>query len=113
MTHKTPPEGAAVLEDEIAMIRQTVAQMTRLLAMLEADVMAQDEAAIKGSTRLLADIRSWSKLAIETEVRFEERRKRQNGVARDYALDLERARETIGCRLARLRRCCGAGKLLK
>jgi hypothetical protein len=46
---------------------------------------------------------------METEARFEERRKKKDGVAYDYALDLDEARLTISRRLARLRDHTGTG----
>lgn len=108
MTHETPPEGVAALDAEIAKVRQTVTHLSQHLALMEQDIMSGETDRIRDSAKLLSDIRAWAKLAIETEARFDERRKRDHGVVYDYALDLARARETIGCRMARLRRCCRA-----
>ncbi len=109
MTMKPPSVGDAALDQELDQVRRTVAHMRAQLAALEAEIMAGDAQAIRESAKVLADLRAWSKLAIEAETRFEERRKDQEGVVNGYALDLEDAERTIGCRLARLRRCCGAG----
>lgn len=110
MTDNKPPDEAG-LDAEIEQVRRTMTYLTELLALMEDEVMEGDPGAIKEAAKLLAEIRNWSKLAMETEARFEERAKRRDGVAQGYALDLEEARATIGCRLARLRRCCGAGRV--
>lgn len=105
---KTPTQDLS-LEEEFDAVRQTLAHLTRSLRGLEDEVMAGDAAAVREASKLLADIRTWSRLAIDTEARFEERRKEQQGIVDGYALDLVEARRTIGCRLARLRRCCREG----
>ena len=110
MTDKKMPEDKG-LDAEIEQVRKTMTYLTELLALMEDEVMEGDPGAIKEAAKLLVEIRNWSKLAMETEARFEEREKQREGVANGYALDLEYARSTIGCRLARLRRCCGAGRL--
>lgn len=108
MTLKPPSVGDEQLDQEIDQVRQTVAHMRFQLAALEAEIMAGDPEAIRASAKVLADLRTWSKLAIEAEARFEERRKDKDRVVYNYALDLEDAKRTIGCRMARLRRCCAA-----
>lgn len=107
-THETPEHGSS-LEEEFDAVRQTLAHLTRSLRGLEDEVMAGDPASVREASKLLADIRTWSRLAIDTEARFEERRKQQQGIVDGYALDLIEARRTIGCRLARLRKCCRQG----
>ena len=110
MTDKKPPDEAG-LDAEIEQVRRTMTYLTELLALMEDEVMEGEPGAIKEAAKLLGEIRNWSKLAMETEARFEEREKRREGVVKGYALDLEEARATIGCRMARLRRCCGTGRV--
>lgn len=111
MTLKPPSVGDAALDQELDQVRQTVAHMRAQLAALQAEIMEGDPQAIRDSSKLLSDLRSWAKLAIDAEARFEERRKDKEGIVHGYALDLEDAERTIGCRLARLRRCCGSGEV--
>lgn len=111
MQNNETPRHAPSLEEEIDAVRQTLAHLTRSLRGLEDEVMAGDAASVREASKLLADIRTWSRLAIDTEARFEERRKEQQGIVDGYALDLVEARRTIGCRLARLRRCCRQGQI--
>lgn len=48
----------------------------------------------------------------KAETFLNECKRRKNGIAKgDYALDLDRARVEIGCKLDRLRRCGGAGRV--
>ena len=106
--HETPKDTPS-LEEEFDAVRQTLAHLTRTLRGLEDEVMAGDAASVREAAKLLGDIRTWSRLAIETEARFEKRRQEQQGIVDGYALDLIEARRTIGCRLARLRKCCRQG----
>lgn len=60
---------------------------------------------------LLTDMRYWLKALRETEAELETIRRKEAGIIGGYGLDLARARVEIGCRLDRLRRCCGAGEV--
>ncbi|SHG40449.1 hypothetical protein [Cognatishimia maritima] len=111
MQKNNTPENGSSLEEEFDAVRQTLAHLTRSLRAVEKEVAAGEDAAVREASKLLADIRTWSRLAIDMEVRFEERRKQQEGIATDHAVNLARARSTIRCRLDRLRRCCGAGEI--
>ena len=84
MTEKTPPEDAG-LDAEIEQVRRTMTYLTKLLALMEDEVMEGEPGAIKEAAKLLGEIRNWSKLAMETEARFEEREKRREGVVNGYA----------------------------
>ncbi|MEE2945556.1 MAG: hypothetical protein VX444_10310 [Pseudomonadota bacterium] len=111
MQQSKTPENSSSVEEEFDAVRQTLAHLNQSLRGLEDEVMAGDAASVREASKLLADIRTWSRLAIEMEARFEERRKQQAGIVDGYALDLIEARRTIGCRLARLRRCCREGQV--
>ncbi|MFY0596090.1 MAG: hypothetical protein JXQ85_06645 [Cognatishimia sp.] len=109
MQNNETPQNAPSLEEEFDAVRQTLAHLTLSLRGLEDEVMAGEPASVREASKLLADIRTWSRLAIETEARFEKRRQEKEGIVDGYALDLVEARRTIGCRLARLRKCCRSG----
>ncbi len=109
MQTKETPDKHSSLEEEFDAVRQTLAHLTRSLRGLEGEVMAGDAAAVREAAKLLADVRTWNRLAIDMEARFEDRRKQQEGIVDGYALDLVEARRTIGCRLDRLRKCCRQG----
>ncbi len=61
--------------------------------------------------KLLGELRYWLKAARDAEAELEDFRRKECGVVGAYALDLEQARFEIGCRLARIRPCCGAGEV--
>lgn len=108
MTDRNTPD-MTLLDAEILRVQRTLAHLSKMLLMMEAEMMEGDPASIKEAGKLLAEIRNWSRVAMETEARFEERKKQRAGIVNAYALDLDEARTQIGCRLARLRRCCTSG----
>ena len=63
--------------------------------------------------KLFQDLRGWLKLAHDAEKLVAERNREKLGIKYDYGLDLRAAHDQIGCRLDRLRRCCGQGKIPK
>lgn len=58
--------------------------------------------------KLLTEVRYWLKQANETEKEIAAIRQKEIGIAGAYGIDLEQAGLAVGCRLARLRACCGA-----
>lgn len=91
------------LSRAIRVVEEQLLGMTTELLELQQRVRAGEVEALKDSARLTAEIRHWLKMALDTEQRCEERRKEQQGIVNDYAIDFDRARTEIGCRLARLR----------
>lgn len=59
---------------------------------------------VNEARKLFSDLRAWLKMAHETEAVSAKRNKKQEGIAKDYRLDLDQARTQIGCSMARLRR---------
>jgi hypothetical protein len=59
----------------------------------------------------LADLRYWLKAARETEAELDAIKRKESDVVSAYGLDLEAAELEIGCRLARIRPCCGAARV--
>lgn len=75
MQNNETPRHAPSLEEEIDAVRQTLAHLTRSLRGLEDEVMAGDAASVREASKLLADIRNWSRLAIDTEAADKYRKK--------------------------------------
>ncbi|WP_152475094.1 hypothetical protein [Roseovarius sp. THAF9] len=67
--------------------------------------------ALKDATRATSEIRQWLKIAIDAETQLARRREKELGVTDGYAVDLDEARDSIGCRLARLRRARDAERV--
>ena len=91
------------LDRAIRIVEEQLLGMTTELLELQQRVRAGEFEALKDSAKLTQELRHWLKMALDTEQRCEERRKEQQGIVNDYAIDFDRARAEIGCRLARLR----------
>ncbi|WP_226621688.1 hypothetical protein [Alloyangia pacifica] len=105
------------LEEELSRLEEEREQLADMLRHLGNDMRRlrdrfdEDGTLDKPETsKAAADLRYWLKVAHETEAQIRNVRRKQKGIAGDWALDLERARVEVGCRMARLRRCCGAGE---
>ncbi|EPX81934.1 hypothetical protein Salmuc_00248 [Salipiger mucosus DSM 16094] len=104
-------EELSRLEDErdriAGMLRELASDLQRMKVRLDDG----EEVSRKESGQVLSDLRYWARASHETEAQIANVRRKQKGLDGDWGLDLERARDEIGCRMARLRRCCGAGEL--
>ncbi|MCM2561027.1 hypothetical protein M8756_01795 [Lutimaribacter sp. EGI FJ00015] len=103
MTTQTSDAHEGSLSRTIRVVEEQLLGMTTELLELQQRVRAGEVEALKDSAKLTGEIRHWLKMALDTEQRCEERRKEQQGIVNDYAIDFDRARTEIGCRLARLR----------
>ena len=109
MNTRPPPEDRSPLDEDITELRQALREMKQELATLRERARVGDATIVKQAMGLVGEIRKWLLAVRETEARFEERRKRKEGIAHEYALDLEQARIAIRSRLDRLRKSAGAG----
>ncbi|MFX0542408.1 hypothetical protein ACEWPM_011825 [Roseovarius sp. S4756] len=100
----TPEEGQSALSATVTTLERQLRGMCEDLEALSDRVRAEDFEDIKNRSRILGDIRQWLKLAIEAETQLEQRKKKEQGIVNGYALDMDAARDSIGCRLDRLRR---------
>ena len=82
-------------------------QLKDCLRMVQDLVQMDDPGAVKEALRLSSDIRGFLKNTWELEARINDDRRQELGIAGDVGFDLGAARTDIGCKLARLRRCCG------
>jgi len=110
MTLITPDEGPTGLGTTVTSLERQLIGLKTDLEALQGRLRADDLEALKESTRMMSDIRNWIRLAIEMEMKLEQRNKRDKGIVNGYALDMGAARDTIGCRLDRLRRSRCAGR---
>lgn len=99
----TPETGQSSLGLAIETVEQQLADMKADLLNLQRRITSGDFDALKDGTKVTGEIRQWLKLALETEIRLEERRKQHDGIVNHYAIDFEEARDQIGGRLDRLR----------
>jgi len=106
----TPEEGPSGLSTTVTTLERQLRGMCEDLEALSDRVRAEDFEDIKNRSRILGDIRQWLKMAIEAETQLEQRKKKEQGIVNGYALDMDAARDSIGCRLDRLRRAGCPGR---
>lgn len=104
----TPETGQSSLGQAIETVEQQLADMKADLLALQRRIASGDFDALRNGSKLTGEIRQWLKLALETEIRLEERRKQHDGIVNHYAIDFDAARDQIGRRLDRLRAASGA-----
>ncbi len=107
----TPEEREKDLEADRAALMRRLKALHMELEKLESRVLSQDLGKKTDVSALMGDIRFWLKQVRETENHLGDIKKERAGVAGSYGVDLDVARVEIGCRLARIRRCCDAGRL--
>ena len=101
MSNRPSEEEGLRLDEVMASIEAQLLAMKADLEVLGDRVRAGDVGSVRDATRTLSDIRAWLKLALETEEKLHERRKRYRGGG--WEIDMDGARDTIGRRLDRLR----------
>ncbi|MBZ8118505.1 hypothetical protein KUD11_07560 [Roseovarius sp. LXJ103] len=106
----TPEEDPSGLSNTVASLEKQLRGMCEDLEALSDRVRAEDFDDVKNRSKLLTDIRQWLKMAIEAETQIEQRKQRERGIINGYALDIDAARDSIGCRLDRLRRARCPGR---
>ena len=103
MSKFTAPTGESPLDGRMAEVSQQLQGLREALSFLR-DRAEQDGEAVGGQVgKVLMELRQLLRLAMETESKFEERRKEKEAIVSGYRLDLDEARATIGRRLDRLR----------
>lgn len=111
MTLITAKQEVDRLEGKLLVVRESLEDFEAALRDLKQQVRSGEVKALKDVSKTLAEIRGWMKLAMETEAQLAEYARREAAIEGAYGIDLERARSEIGCRLAKLRKCCGAGRV--
>ncbi len=108
-----PTENCALVVAQCESVRLR-AQRDEIAQMLEdvvADIRDLQEKIRSGEAKKaevaagLADLRYWLKAARETEAELDAITRKENGIIGGWGLDLDRAVDEIGCRLARIRPC--------
>ena len=97
-------------------IQEILEELNRLkqdLRAIQGYVQSEEPNFTREALRVGADVRAFLKLAYDVEARVHEEQRKQLGIAGDSGFDLDVARADIGCKLDRLRECCGAGAVLE
>ena len=110
MTVNTPDDEIARHDALVAMARTALSELAADLEDLKQQIRSGEDANLKDATAKLAALDGWLRNYVTLENRLAELRSRHREPDRGgLALNLDRARFEIGCRLARLRaaRCPG------
>ncbi|WP_072777171.1 hypothetical protein [Marivita hallyeonensis] len=105
----TADEEGDALDQERAAIAQELRTIREMVMRLRETVEAGEFGTGVEAGKILSDLRAWLKHAKETEVHIARHRRETAKISGSYGLDLDAARDVIGCRLDRLRRCCREG----
>ncbi len=110
MTLTTPEHVESETENLLNAVIGTIRDLRNELEDLKERVRAGESLEVAQESRKVASATSLMKTCLEVENRLVECRSKSAGIAQGgYALDLERARAEIGCKLARLRCTARAG----
>ncbi|ETX28279.1 hypothetical protein [Roseivivax isoporae] len=102
----TPQDRMAELEADRNAIAEIVRTIRIELTQLRARAVNGELGNPTEAVKVLADVKFWLRAARETELELQKMNKERAGIAHDYAIDLDRARADLRCRLDRLRSCC-------
>ncbi len=112
MTLITPEERISRTADLLRSLENSIRELRNAAEDLRQRLAAGEDVDLAGTSKQLGQVDGLIRSCQKVETSFVEHHYREAGIAQGgYALDLERARSEIGCRLARLRQCCGAGSV--
>lgn len=103
MTLIRPFEDGAGRDECLAVAEELFRDAGLALADLINRMKRQDDGAARGSKSALSEVMAAYQLAMKERNRVAEERRKSGGLARDFAIDFDAARDEIGRRLACLR----------
>lgn len=106
-------EEVSRLSEEFRRLKDQLSGFSHDLDELQSKIRSGEIEKGSDARRFLTELRTWVRIAQEAEAACAEHQKEQRGYTGPYGLDLEAARSQIGCRMARLRRCCREGQIPK
>lgn len=110
MTLITPDERISKSADLLRSLEDELGELRRQAQDLRKQLRAGEDADLVDGSRRVDKASGLIRSCKKAEETLNECYNKQAGIAQGgYALDLEEARSEIGCRLARLRACGGAG----
>ena len=94
------------LDEKLALIAKQLGHIQTELITFQDQIAIGELPSDTEATRLMASCKNWIRLALEMEMKLNDRPTSDNKT--NYAIDLAAARQEIGCRLARVAKCCSA-----
>jgi hypothetical protein len=112
MDQVTPVDEVMLSEESYLSLLRVIADLRRQVDALKNDAASGGKIDTAEATKAVSKLNEVIVACNRTENRLHECRNKQAGIARGgYALDLERARADIGCKLDRLRQCGDPGAI--
>lgn len=112
MTQITPEVEIALSEDRLLSLTKVVADARKCLEDLRIDAQTGGKIETAKFKKALQDMNSAVVACTNVEQKLDDCRNRQAGIARGgYALDMDKARAEIGCKLDQLRACHYPGEV--
>jgi hypothetical protein len=109
MTLITPEERVSRTAELLQSLEDAVRDLRQQAKDLSAQIQAGEDADLVIGNKQVSAAETLVRTCQKVEASLVEQYHKQAGIVRGgYALDLVQARFEIGCRLARLRACCGA-----
>ncbi|WP_204114655.1 hypothetical protein [Shimia biformata] len=102
MTVRKLPSDIAGLDERLSRLKRQLCKIYEDLERLDQRIRQGEMADIKGSEKVLGDLRGWLGRTYDAESLIEQREKQKIGIAHDYAIDLEAAKAAVELRLDRL-----------
>tara|TARA_R110000787_G_scaffold75819_5_gene167799 strand:+ start:492 stop:836 length:345 start_codon:yes stop_codon:yes gene_type:complete len=110
MTMITPEQEIADSEELFSSLKNAISDLRREIESLKEQAVSGEEINETAATKVIGKVTGMVGTCAKVETYLNDCRNRQAGIARGgYALDLDKARVEIGCKLDRLRRCGGTG----
>ncbi|GAB5436709.1 MAG: hypothetical protein FalmKO_18340 [Falsiruegeria mediterranea] len=107
MTLITPEERISQTAELLQSLERSIRDLRQAAEDLRKQIETGEDADLAGTSKQLGSVNTLINNCQKVETSFVEQHNRQAGIAQGgYALDLDRARFEVGCRLARLRTCC-------
>ena len=106
----TPKETSSPLNADIERLQTNLRGFARDIENLQERVQSWDVTDAE-TRKVFSDLRSKLRMSIETEKALAQQNRQRLEIDGDYGLDLDAARDQIGCCLARLRRCTDTGQV--
>ncbi len=112
MTHITPEVEIALNEDRLLSLTKVVADLRKQIEDLKEDAQTGGKIDKAKVSQVLRDFNLAVLACTNAENKLDDCRSKKAGIARGgYALDMEKARAEIGCKLDQLRKCHDAGEV--
>ena len=110
MTVVTPEERKSLTQEHLRAFLDSIQNLRKAIDGLNKQAAEGEDVDLALAQKLLSPAESVIKNCVKLEMSLVEQKNRELGIVQGgYAVDLDRARFEIGCRLARLRACCRSG----